>query len=78
MVPSSKEELGYFVGFAMSSGDALTFKILKTDMRTILVRSVIRSAVNTIKKNRRVNFNKEVKNHMNQGDELITRRDVIY
>ena len=42
--PYSKELPGYFLGVAKSSGDALTFQIL-TDLGTVLVRSVIRSAL---------------------------------
>ena len=40
--PMTREEPGYFVGFAENTGDALTFKILLTDMRTVVVRSVVR------------------------------------
>ena len=37
----TKEVPGYFVGFAKNTGDALTCKILKSDMKTILHRSVV-------------------------------------
>jgi hypothetical protein len=41
--PETTERHGYFVGFADNVGDALTFKILKNDLVTILHRSVVRS-----------------------------------
>jgi hypothetical protein len=39
--PETTERPGYFVGFADTVGDALTFKILKNDLVTVLHRSVI-------------------------------------
>jgi hypothetical protein len=42
---TEKGKPGFFVGFADNVGDALTFKILKDDLSTILHRSVVRSAV---------------------------------
>jgi hypothetical protein len=42
--PETTESPGYFVGFADNVGDALTFKILKNDLVTVLHRSVFRSA----------------------------------
>ena len=42
--PETTERPGYFVGFADNIGDALTFKILKNDLPTVLHRSVVRSA----------------------------------
>ena len=42
--PETTERPGYFVGFADNIGDALTFKILKNDLTTVLHRSVVRSA----------------------------------
>jgi hypothetical protein len=45
---------GYFVGFADNVGDALTFKILKNDLVTVLQRSVLRSAADSSHRNRRV------------------------
>jgi hypothetical protein len=38
------ERPGYVVGFVDNVGDALTFKILKNDLVTVLHRSVVRSA----------------------------------
>jgi hypothetical protein len=38
------ERPGYFVGFSDNVGHALTFKILKNDLVTVLHRSVVRSA----------------------------------
>jgi hypothetical protein len=52
--PETTERSGYFVGFADNVGDALTFKILKNDLVTILRRSVVRSAANASHRNRRV------------------------
>jgi hypothetical protein len=40
--PDNSERLGYFLEFADNVGDALTFKILKSDLVTIFHRSVIR------------------------------------
>jgi hypothetical protein len=40
--PETTERPGYFVGFADNVGDALTFKILKNDLVTVLHRSVVR------------------------------------
>ena len=34
--PESTEEAGFFVGFAPNVGDALTFKILKDDMKNVI------------------------------------------
>jgi hypothetical protein len=45
--PESTESPGYFVGFADNVGNALTFKILKNDLVTVLHRSVVRSAADT-------------------------------
>jgi hypothetical protein len=42
--PETTERPGYFVGFVDNVGDALTFKILKNDLVTVLHRSVVRSA----------------------------------
>jgi hypothetical protein len=38
--PETTERPAYFVGFADNVGDALTFKILKNDLVTVLDRSV--------------------------------------
>ena len=73
--PESKEEPGYFVGFAMNTRDALTFRILKTDIRTVITKSVVRSAEDIIRRNRRVNFNKETQKKLNDVDNMVTRHD---
>jgi hypothetical protein len=54
------ERPGYFVGFADNVGDALTFKILKNDLVTVLHRSVVRSAADASHWNRRVSFKSDV------------------
>jgi hypothetical protein len=54
------ERPGYFVGFADNVGDALTFKILKNDLVTVLQRSVLRSAADSSHQNRRVSFKSDV------------------
>jgi hypothetical protein len=58
--PETTERPGYFVGFADNVGDALTFKILKNDMVTVLHRSVVRSAAVASHRNRRVSFKSDV------------------
>ena len=42
--PETKEQLGHFVGVSANTGDAMCYLIL-TDKKTILVRSVVRSAL---------------------------------
>jgi hypothetical protein len=54
--PETTERPGYFVGFADNVGDALTFKILKNDLVTVLHRSVVRSVADASNRNRRVSF----------------------
>jgi hypothetical protein len=54
------ERPGYFVGFADNVGDALTFKILKNELITVLHRSVVRSAADASHRNRRVSFKSDV------------------
>jgi hypothetical protein len=54
------ERSGYFVGFADNVGDALTFKILKNDLVTVLHRIVVRSAADASHWNRRVPFESDV------------------
>jgi hypothetical protein len=54
--PETIERPGYFVRFADNVGDALTFKILKNDLVTVLHRSVVRSATDASHRNRRVSF----------------------
>jgi hypothetical protein len=58
--PETTERSGYFVGFADNIGDALTFKILKNDLVTVLHRSVVRSAADTNHRNKRVSFKSDV------------------
>jgi hypothetical protein len=58
--PETTERPGYFVGFAYNVGDALTFKILKNDLVTVLHRSVVRSAADASHRNRRVSLNSDV------------------
>jgi hypothetical protein len=48
------ERPGYFVGFADNVGDALTFKILKNDLVTVLHRIIVRSAADANHRNKRV------------------------
>jgi hypothetical protein len=54
------ERPGYFVGFANNVGDALTFKILKNDLVTVLHRSVVRSAADASHRNRSVSYKSDV------------------
>jgi hypothetical protein len=58
--PETTEMPGYFVGFGDNVGDALTFKILKKDLATVLHRSVVRFAANASHRNRRVSFKSDV------------------
>jgi hypothetical protein len=59
--PATTERPGYFVGFADNVVDALTFKILKNYLVTVLQRSVVRSAADASHRNRRVSFKSDVK-----------------
>jgi hypothetical protein len=52
--PETTERPEYFVG------DALTFKILKNDLVTVLQRNVVRSAADPDHRNRRVSFKSDV------------------
>jgi hypothetical protein len=58
--PETIESPGYFVGFADNLADALTFKILKNYLVTVLHRSVVRSAADASHHNRRVSFQSDV------------------
>jgi hypothetical protein len=58
--PETTERPGYSVGFADNVGDALTFKILKNDLVTVLHRNVVRYAADTNNRNRRVSFKSDV------------------
>jgi hypothetical protein len=51
-LPETTEKPGYFVGFADNVGDALTFKILKNDLSTVLHRSAVRSAADAAHMNK--------------------------
>jgi hypothetical protein len=59
-LPEITERPGYFVRFADNVGDALTFKILKNGLVTVLHRSVVRSAADASHRNRRVSFKSDV------------------
>ena len=39
--PESNEKPGYFVGFDLNAGDALTLKIITANMKTVLTRCVV-------------------------------------
>jgi hypothetical protein len=54
------ETSGCFVLFADNVGDALTFKILKHDLVTVLHRSVVRSTADPNYRNRRISFKSDV------------------
>jgi hypothetical protein len=58
--PETIERPGYFVGFAYNVGDALTFKILKNDLVTVLHRIVVISAADAGHQNRRVSFKSDL------------------
>jgi hypothetical protein len=58
--PETTERPGYFVGFADNLGDALTFKILKNDLVTVLHRNVLRSAADANHRDKRVPFKSDV------------------
>ena len=66
--PNSKEQGGYFVGFAENVGDTLTFKVLKEDMRMVLFRSVVRSALDPKDRNKRVHFRGEAEYYLEKID----------
>jgi hypothetical protein len=54
------ERPGYFLGFADSEGDALTFKILRNKLVTVLHRSVVRFAADANLRNKRVSFKSDL------------------
>jgi hypothetical protein len=58
--PETTERPGYFVGFADNVRDALTFKILKNELVTVLHGSVVRSAADASHRNRRLSFKSDV------------------
>ena len=53
--PDSREKLGWWVGVAETTGDALTYKILTTE-NEVINRSVVRAADNPLHPNQRVRF----------------------
>jgi hypothetical protein len=55
----------YFVGFADNVGDALTFKILKNDLDTLLYRSVVRSTADASHRKKEYHLSQMYKNHLN-------------
>ena len=63
--PHTKELPGHFVGIAKNTGDALTFQILCEDSKTIIDRSVVRSALDAKHQSRRVKFEEDVEEKLN-------------
>ena len=63
----STEEIGYFVGFGESVGDAMTFKVLTSDTKKIIYRSNVRSAEND------ATFNKRLKPVMDQPNVIFIK-----
>jgi hypothetical protein len=68
--PETTERPGYFVGFADNIRDALTFKIWKNDMVTVLHRIVVRSAADDSHRNRRVSFESDVQESLKLLDTM--------
>ena len=68
--PNPKELPGHFVGIAKNTGDALTFQILCEDGKTIIDRSVVRSALDSKHRNRRVKFDDEVEDQLDSLEVL--------
>jgi hypothetical protein len=66
--PETTERPGYFLGFADNIGDALTLKILKNDLVTVLHRSVVRSAADASHRNRRISFKSDVQESLKSLD----------
>jgi hypothetical protein len=60
LFPETTERPGYFVGFADNVLDALTFKILKNDLVTVLHRSVVRSTADASHRNKRVSLKSDI------------------
>jgi hypothetical protein len=54
--PLSKEKVGYWLGVAHNTGDALTYHILTDDTQTVIQRSVVRSRGDKNRTNKRVTF----------------------
>ena len=57
--------------------DALTFKILKNDLTTVLHRSVVRSAADASHRNKRVTFKPDVQEQINKLDtrQVVTNKN---
>jgi hypothetical protein len=58
--PETIKKPEFFMGFADNVGVALTFKILKNDLSTVLHISVVRSAADPIESNKRLTFKSDV------------------
>jgi hypothetical protein len=68
--PETAERPGYFVVFAYTIVDTLTFKILENDLCTVLHRSVVRSAADASQQNKRVSFKSDVEKITNKLDAM--------
>jgi hypothetical protein len=68
--PETTEKPRFFVGFADNVGDALTFKILKNDLSTVLNRSVVRSAADPLHRNKRVTFKPDTQEVLEKLDTI--------
>jgi hypothetical protein len=66
---------GYFVLFTENVGDALTFKILKNDLVTVLHRSVVRSATDPDHRKKRVSFKSNVQESLKL---LVTKSSFVW
>ncbi|MEM7375788.1 MAG: hypothetical protein AAF587_44765, partial [Bacteroidota bacterium] len=66
--PESQEKPGYVYGFAENTGDALTYKIIKPNMKTVISRSVIRPATDISKRNRRVKFDEDTEEKLKKEE----------
>jgi hypothetical protein len=76
--PETTEMPGYFVRFADSLGDALTFQILKNDLSTVLRRSVVRPTADAIHRNKLVTFKPAVqarRNNLDMTPSCVNRHD---
>jgi hypothetical protein len=62
------ERTGYLVGFTDNVGDALTFKILKHHIVTVLHRNVVTSAADTNHRDERVSFKAYVQESLKSLD----------
>jgi hypothetical protein len=63
--PEITKRPGYFVGIKDNPGDALTLKILKNDLVTVLHRSVVRSAADANHRGKKeCNSSQMYKNHL--------------